>query len=294
VLTAPVGNEESAPEIHRLQMLHIDLLELRNHDDFNAVFPISSVKELFEDKDKAGIFVRLDVVVLIDSFLSHAVPDEGVEEEVRPVVDGVTDFECLLEVAPGEVCGMCFKNAQAMRTHQRFSRAPGHLQRADAAKACKTNQCIWCKSAFASRQVAANHMKKALGKGYCVVGAATFLYDVVDLKSITCPFCDLDDFEELELYNEHVGCAHFKFRPTVFHLEEVEEDGRSLDAARANLDASMNSETTSRQRRRRAHDHATGEPHKNSRSGKQEMLQRGHHRTMYKDWERCGRRWTSA
>ena len=55
----------------------MDLLELEAFEDFAPIFPLTSVKELLDNKEKAKDFVEHDVSVMRKQFLAAAIPPQA-------------------------------------------------------------------------------------------------------------------------------------------------------------------------------------------------------------------------
>eukprot|EP00969_Alexandrium_andersonii_P204365 9031229-Alexandrium_andersonii.AAC.1 len=85
--------------------------------------------------------------------------------------------------------------------HRRMGKS--HAARTHLASLVVTNQCIFCKSAFASRASAQQHTRYAFVRGYCMADMAFLPRPVVVPPQLQCPECG-EECENLIAYNSHV------------------------------------------------------------------------------------------
>ena len=118
----------------------------------------------------------------------------GLIEEEREVEDGSLasgdeEYTCDLTDQHGKVCDLKFASFAALRTHQRFSRAPGHGLAVMASQAVVTNQCPLCYSTFADIPTTQVHVRGALRNGRCLVDRAHVPHEVVVPMALNSPLC---------------------------------------------------------------------------------------------------------
>lgn len=146
------------------------------------------------DEDVYDEFVNYDTKALRAAW-RHAAAEEveldleaGASEKES---EGCT-FECILLCEAGLPCGRRFASYAALAPHQRFSvgSVGAHGYRAYRILCVPGNVCLWCRcrSTFACRGTAVQHMARAVETGACRVDRGRFDYPLL-VVSFQCPVC---------------------------------------------------------------------------------------------------------
>ena len=134
---------------------------------------------------------------VVDALPDELNPPSADEEE------GVYQCEIIHE---GTRCPRKFGAIHAMRTHQRFSKLPGHCIRSIISDLCQTNMCINCKTAFKDTIYVRQHLMGAWATGRYIKGETTMMHEHEMNIPIYCKLCDADEerpFHEHEQYRQH-------------------------------------------------------------------------------------------
>ncbi|CAK0811152.1 unnamed protein product [Prorocentrum cordatum] len=145
----------------------------------------------------------------------------------RPVLqpEEVLDlsFVCQEMTADGRVCGAAIATAQALRGHRTLR----HKCRSTVSSLTPTNQCAFCQTVFATREVARGHIAAALQRGYCWRDRVHGRHALAAAAPVTC-HCDVISLT-LEAHYSHFIGSHLSDMSVQVHTLPplTYEDGRA-------------------------------------------------------------------
>ena len=171
-----------------------------------------SWKAIFDDGPVKEQFLLMDTASLRRQCVNDAFEEAPTKEIEKPEV--LEEFVCGLTDAEGNVCAALFETKQALVTHQLFAAGGQHGVPALAFTATVNNQCVWCRSCFASKRIARMHLQISMESGRCVVDLSAQPWPVEQPSDLDCPFCDFSAqhlAQLLEHIREHAppNEAHF-------------------------------------------------------------------------------------
>ena len=160
---------------------------------------------LFTDPDIRDAFLRADPAILLAARCSIAIPPPGYEP--LPRADAVPEkpHVCrIIDPSSGLECGACFSTNQALVLHQVKSGRPEHGKRKLAYVLTVSNQCLLCRSFFASKWIAAKHLASSFERGICPArSGSVVVHEHLSLPPYQCVLCQLD-FDDIVLAQDHL------------------------------------------------------------------------------------------
>ena len=100
-------------------------------------------------------------------------------------------------------CTSCFPSSHALLIHQVMH----HGLRKPLNMFVLTNQCPYCASTFLTREIAMDHVARALAKGECRVDQSAYFTPVHELERNRCLYCSAE-FNALEALQSHLAQEH--------------------------------------------------------------------------------------
>lgn len=157
------------------------------------------------DADLVDELLRFDPSYLRAAFVARSLPADAAPSGDAPTqVD--PEYICTLRVGSGEICGTEWRSLAAMLHHQRGDWGGDHGVRALLTQCVVTHVCLWCRTSFASTQVALQHMQRAHAHRRCI-DASRYLYPQRDVRPAQCRVCAAV-FEDTSSLLDHIARAH--------------------------------------------------------------------------------------
>eukprot|EP00929_Paragymnodinium_shiwhaense_P036506 TRINITY_DN1955_c0_g1_i1.p1 TRINITY_DN1955_c0_g1~~TRINITY_DN1955_c0_g1_i1.p1 ORF type:complete len:1600 (+),score=138.99 TRINITY_DN1955_c0_g1_i1:125-4924(+) len=160
------------------------------------------------DEHVREAFLQVDFAYVKAHFMQIQFPPPGTQTallskvRVRGCDEG--GFVCEDTCENGEICGQRFNSLKALRKHQTSSRSKGGSHSLhNVVELILTNQCIFCRSAFATRDAAKRHLRHAMMCGACNTDQGYLNSRVEAVENPTCRVCGLT-FPSLTEYYLHV------------------------------------------------------------------------------------------
>ena len=135
---------------------------------------------------------------------------ETAEQEGEP--DGDSRDEGGVEMSQQYMCNLitgdvactsCFPSSHALLIHQVMH----HGLRKPLNMFVLTNQCPYCASTFLTREIAMDHVARALAKGECRVDQSVYFTPVHELERNRCLYCSAE-FNAFEALQSHLAQEH--------------------------------------------------------------------------------------
>ena len=214
-----------------MSQLKADILLLSVFDDIAWCIEelADNPRLLLVDLELREEFLKFDVGQLRGIFNTVALPMwEHPDATIQPKFD-VTgprqhkggSFECNLKCQDENTCTMTFETQQALLQHQYTAMYLGgeHATMTSLSKLVKTNQCPFCKTIFASTQIASNHVRHAFTHDRCLTEQTTLQHSLNDIsEDIQCDLLrkHLNNNESCISLNK-LQLAHLSTRTTKKH-----------------------------------------------------------------------------
>ena len=150
---------------------------------------------VFKDEVALDLFSRIDASQLRARFLSSAIPlyadcDSAVPTDMGEGVVVDKPYQCYALMPDGSRCEACFATKKARGLHILRTRGGTHGSISYLDMLTVTNQCFFCCSAFCSRQIAQQHVKRSVLHGRCWADRSWSDPLVVEPTWLECPACD--------------------------------------------------------------------------------------------------------
>ncbi len=189
--------------------------------------------EFLVEKEYVERFAAIDLAQLRAYDLSHAIPPPGdlacapqggvgaagcglpeaaaTETRHREIQEhDEKPYLCILLNAAGSVCNERFETRARLIAHQTASRGGEHGQRSVVRACVVGNQCPACRTLFASRKIAQDHIVSAERNRACPKTKPQVQHAFIPPKKLECQSCEVS-FPDADAMCSHMVLVHLPF-----------------------------------------------------------------------------------